>query len=89
MKIKKKMHLLWNHLRLKEKIPELKSQTQQILKQIMENYLMWKNNAKEATLKLFEEVRDHYYEFIRAHNMTGILKEHFTEMMVSQIIRRY
>lgn len=85
----KKFHIYWNVKRRRNEMDQVKTNTMDIIRTIINQYKKSEGNMRLTTLNILTNIKDAYFRFFRADKMIGILQTNPVEQVTVQILRRY
>jgi hypothetical protein len=89
MDLLKKFHIYWNVKRRRNEMDQVKENTLDIIKSIINQYKDSEKNMRLTTLNILTNIRDAYFRFFRADKLLTVLKDQPVEQITVQILRRY
>ena len=85
----KNFHIYWNTLRSKDQIDKVKSDTMQIMRNILKEYEVQEKFLYEVTKIFASRIKEAYSKFIRAHDSIHLLNTEGAKILAQRFIDRY
>ena len=85
----KKFHIYWNVKRRRNEMDQVKTNTMDIIRTLINQYRKSEDNMRLTTLNILSNVKDAYFRFFRADKLLTVLKDKPVEQITVQILRRY